>query len=142
MIQIKEDNILNSNEKYIIHQCNCNAKGLAKSLFDKYLYANVYKNRTIHSKPGTISVKGNGKECRYIINAFGQYTPGKPNIKETKLQRLIWFKQCLDEIKKIENVESIAFPYKMGCGYGGGNWNEYLKTIEQFSEDTLIKVII
>ena len=61
---------------------------------------------------------------------------------QTKENRLQWFKECLDEIEKIEDLESVAFPYKIGCGYGGGDWNDYLKLIEQFSEKSLVKVVI
>lgn len=145
MIHIKSDNILNSNEKYIIHQCNCitnNAFGLAEAIFTKYTYADEYKNRKKYSIPGTISIKGDGNEFRYIINAFAQFSPGKPSLNESKENRLQWFKECLDKIEKIENLESIAFPYKIGCGYGGGDWNEYIKVIEDFSENSSIKVVI
>jgi O-acetyl-ADP-ribose deacetylase (regulator of RNase III) len=145
MIEIKRDNILNSNEKYIIHQCNCitnNALGLAETLFTKYTYADEYNNRKKYSIPGTISIKGDGDKFRYIINAFAQFSPGKASLNETKENRLQWFKECLDEIEKIEDLESVAFPYKIGCGYGGGDWNDYLKLIEQFSEKSLVKVVI
>jgi hypothetical protein len=35
---------------------------------------------------------------------------------------------------KIEKLESIAFPWRIGCGAAGGNWEKYMKMIEGFSE--------
>jgi hypothetical protein len=34
----------------------------------------------------------------------------------------------------IENKGSIAIPYKIGCGYGGGDWNNYEKIIKEIGE--------
>ena len=31
------------------------------------------------------------------------------------------------------DLESIGFPYRIGCGAAGGNWNNYLGTLEIFS---------
>ena len=32
---------------------------------------------------------------------------------------------------EIPNLKSVAFPYKIGCGYGGGIWEQYLESISQ-----------
>src|SRR5690554_3670191 len=138
MIQIINDDIFNSKEKYLIHQCNCvtiKSAGFAKELFDKYPYSNIYKYRNNYKDtPGTIKICGNGKNQRYVIGLFSQYYPGKPtHDNDNRELRLKWFRQCLFEVSKIENLESVAFPYKIGCNLGGGRWDDYYKMIERFA---------
>tara|TARA_R110002111_G_scaffold119154_3_gene182101 strand:- start:625 stop:918 length:294 start_codon:yes stop_codon:yes gene_type:complete len=81
-----------------------------------------------------------------IACLFGQYTPGKvgywnkvygqwENTIETKEQRLIWFKNSLDNLSEKllnKNVKNIAFPFKIGCGLAGGNWKNYLGLIKEW----------
>lgn len=139
MLEIKNDNILLASEKYIAHQCNCVTAGaafLAKSIFDKFSYADVYSLRKEHSTPGTIEIRGNGVDERYVIAMFAQYYPGFPKSeKDSKDARINYFISCLKEISKIENLESIAFPFRIGCGAAGGDWSKYLEILSDFSKD-------
>ena len=82
MIDKTNQSILNVEDQYIVHQLNCltnRSAGLAKSMFDKFPYANVYAYRTYPHTPGeserlgSIVVRGNGKDQRYIIGIYGQY---------------------------------------------------------------------
>lgn len=148
--------ILKSKEKYIAHQCNCltiNCAGLAKSIFLEFPYANVYKTRDniynwklTRDKPGTINVSGNGVDERYVVNVFGQVFPGKPKFPDSPTDgycaREKYFEKSLNEILKIENLESIAFPYGIGCNMAGGNWQNYLKMITLFAEKTEASVFL
>ena len=69
---------------------------------------------------------------------FAQFYPGTPGFpdsnKDGYLARENYFKQCLDKISKIKDIKSIAFPYLIGCGIAGGNWNNYLDMILEFAE--------
>ena len=126
MFSIKYDD-----ENILVHQCNCvtnHAKGLAKTVFDLYPDANIYKLRNECSTPGDINI------ISPIVNIFGQFIPGKPNKRETKEQRLEWFKTCLIKLKNElpENIKSINFPWQIGCGLAGGNWDDYLNVIYEF----------
>jgi len=141
MIQIIEDSIFNSKEKYLCHQCNCitqRASHLSKDVFTHYPYSNVYEGRTNIDTPGSIVVCGNGKDQRYIINMFGQYYPGKPKYPMSKIDgtkaREKYFHQCLMAIAKIDNLESLAFPFGIGCGAAGGNWEYYFGTLKNFEK--------
>lgn len=141
MIQIIEDSIFNSKEKYLCHQCNCvtqRAAHLSKDVFNHYPYANVYAGRDVIDTPGSIIVKGNGKDQRYIINMFGQYYPGTPKYPLSKTDGLKarekYFHKCLLEIAKIDNLESLAFPFGIGCGAAGGNWEYYFGTLKNFEK--------
>lgn len=152
-IQIINDDLLNANEDYIVHQCNCistNAKTLAKQIFDKYNYADSYKkrsrnNKSTYSIPGTIEIFGNGNDQRYIINAYAQYYPASCKYdNDTPAKRLMWFKTCLINISKIENIQTktIAMPFNIGCGIAGGNWDLYYNLISDFANKEKINVTL
>lgn len=153
MITIITGSILEAKEKFIVHQTNCistgKAAGLAYHLFRKFTYADCYSNRTEPSTPGTIDIRGNGMDQRYIVNLHGQYLPGNFNNEsntDTELMRQNYFHQALNKLAKIKNLESVAFPYLISCGLAGGNWEWYLGELENFDEYVYqsfgIKVII
>ena len=146
---IEGTNLFDADTKYIVHQCNCvtsTAAHLAKDMFEKFPYSNVYENRIKDDEPGTIKIMGDGLEQRYVISMFGQYYPGKskyPNSpKDGFGQRELYFALCLNQIRKIENLESIGFPYKIGCGAAGGNWNIYFNLLKMFANKVDAKVKI
>lgn len=150
MLEIIKENILYADTKYIAHQCNCittKGKGLSKTIFNKYPYADIYscrptkvdyRNLPSDQKPGTIITKGNGKEQRYIINMLAQLYPNPPKFAQSRLDgedaRVKYFIECLDAISKIEDLESVAFPYGIGCGLAGGNWNIYFSLLKSFAK--------
>lgn len=158
MIQVINKSLLEADCKYIGHQCNCtttHAAGIAKVIFDKYPHSDTYRKRkniyesVLHNKTlgqsdqGTIDILGNGKNERFVINMYVQRYPGKPKpVNDTSLQsimdkkhdRLIWLKICLNQISKIENIESVVFPEGIGCKLAGGDWECVLPIIESFAE--------
>ncbi|CAB4196931.1 hypothetical protein UFOVP1290_451 [uncultured Caudovirales phage] len=152
MIEIVEGDLFSSKEKYLVHQTNCISKRsahLAKSVFTRYPYADVYSNRINPDVPGTISIKGNGLDKRYVVSLFGQYYPGLPKYPASELDgtdvREKYFRKGLLAISKIKDLESVAFPYRIGCGAAGGDWNHYLFHIENFEKLVLkqnVKVLI
>ncbi len=140
MIEIIDGDLFDSKEKYLIHQTNCvtnKAAHLSKDVFARYPYADVYASRTEPNKPGTIEVRGNGNDQRYVINLMGQYYPGKPKYPYSTLDgvrvRETYFHRGLLRIAKIPDLESVAFPWKIGCGAAGGIWEHYLGNITNFA---------
>lgn len=137
MIEIINADITTASEKYILHQTNCvsnYAAGVAKAIFDKFPYANCYKNRKDSDIPGSIIVCG-GKGKKNIINLMGQYYPGYPNDgNDNYLKRKDYFLSGLNKIEMIENLESIAIPFLIGCGLAGGDWAVYSKMIHDFTD--------
>lgn len=141
---VVKGNLLQATEQFIAHQCNCmtpGATGVAKQIFAKHPLANVYKGRkrtdkSTHDKCGTLKVRSN------IIAMFAQYLPGKgkPSANQA-MKRLAWFKQCLKELTKL-NIQSVAMPYKIGCGAAGGDWPSYKRTLERFAIASKIKVVL
>ncbi len=151
LVTIQKGDLLDAQEKYIMHQCNCvslTAKILAKQIFDKFDYADTYKkrirgNKNTYSSPGTIEILGDGTDKRFIINAYSQFYPSVSKYPcDSKQKRLFWFGQCLNQIAKIENLESVAMPFKIGCGTAGGDWNDYFETIKGFAYLVQIPVVL
>lgn len=139
MFNIVRGNILDAEEQFIVHQCNCRtfrSAGLAKALFDKYPNTNIYNDGTVRV-PGTIIIRDR------IINLLAQDQPGKSSRQETQEQREKWFFDGLAQIERIDGLESIAFPYGIGCGLAGGNWSVYFSMISAFNKrNPQIKVVI
>ena len=137
MIKLIEGNLLDSEAKYIVHQANCVSKdsaGIARAIFDKYPYSNIYEMRGARSIPGTLDIRGNGEDERFVINAFAQYYPGPPIYDNDKQEdREDYFKKCLNLISHIDDLDSVAFPYGIGCGLAKGNWDTYYSLLEEFS---------
>lgn len=140
MIEIVSGDLFDAKEKYLCHQCNCvtnKAAHLSQAVFARYPYADIYSGRTEHDKPGRIVVKGNGQDQRYVINMLGQYYPGKPRYPLSSLDGSVvrekYFHQCLLRIAQVPDLESLAFPWRIGCGAAGGMWEHYLATLTNFA---------
>ena len=122
---------------YICHQCNCvskGTKGLAKKLFDKYPWANTYGE---FRQFGTVDIKyppayPSSDTGPIIVNMYSQYMPG--NNEKKGFDRHEAFLRCLEIIDSEFKGEELAFPYKVGCGLAGGDWEGFYKPVlEAFS---------
>ena len=142
MLTIYNGDLLDSDAQYIAHQANCISKGaagVARAIYNKYPYSDVYYRRTSPSSMGEIEICGNDDDERFIINMFAQYYPGESHyVEDMPDHRVVAFKSCLNKISEIK-MDSIAFPYLIGCGLGGGNWNTYLEILINFAERVYIK---
>jgi hypothetical protein len=141
MLKIIDGDIFDAKEKYLLHQTNCitkRAAHLSKTVFENYPYADIYAGRTTPDKPGTIIIRGNGLDERYVVNMLGQYYPGHPKYPDSDLDGTIarekYFYQCLLRVANIPDLISVAIPHRIGCGAGGGNWEVYLGTIKNFEK--------
>ena len=127
--------------EYLCHQCNClttKSVGMAASVFLHYPWADVYSTRTAHSVPGTILVRGNPSGNPSVVAMFAQYYPGRQNwSNDNPGLRLKWFRECLEAIAKLPNLGGgVAFPWKIGCVCGGGDWTKYQQMLEDFARDS------
>jgi hypothetical protein len=79
-LEVKQGNLLDAQENYIVHQCNCTGKkgkGSSEQMFNRYPYADIYSGRQKPDTPGTCIVKSQaGKPT--IVNLLGQRYMGKP----------------------------------------------------------------
>jgi O-acetyl-ADP-ribose deacetylase (regulator of RNase III) len=144
MLQIVTGSLLESDCQYIAHQCNCystRSAGLATAVFKAFPWADVYSDRPHRGNDialfGSITVHGNpSQNRRYVINIYGQLYPGKPSKgRDPANARLEAFRNALDQIAQLPELTSIGFPYGIGCGLAGGNWNQYQSLLERFAED-------
>ena len=141
MIEIVTGDLFEAKEKYLVHQCNCvtnSAAHLAKDVFEKFPYSDIYTKREDPDKPGTIIVRGNGKDQRYVVALLGQYYPGRPKYPKSTLDgipaREKYFYRSLLRLAKLPDLESVAFPWRIGCGAAGGDWEHYLGKITNFAQ--------
>lgn len=155
----------------IIHQCNClttTPHGLAADIFKLYPETNLYsKRRSLDHKNLAIEedrgVVGKTVIVGMVAAIMGQWRPGKcgsryrhsypehPDV-ETPQRRVMWFQQGLSDLEKqlkqMPEVKIVAFPYRIGCGLAGGDWEMYLAMIADFARlnpqltiDILVKSI-
>jgi O-acetyl-ADP-ribose deacetylase (regulator of RNase III) len=143
MLKIVNGSLLDSDYQYIAHQCNCHSQrgaGLASAIFKAFPWADVYSSRSERGNDsslfGSITIHGDPKrDQRVVINIYGQLKPGKPSPgRDSAASRLQAFRKALDKIAELPELESIGFPYGIGCGLAGGDWNEYEKLLEDFAE--------
>ncbi|CAC5383160.1 unnamed protein product [Mytilus coruscus] len=145
----------------IIHQVNClcvKAHGLPKQIVDSFPWADIYSNRRAEGNrnlaivedrgiPGTIQVFKSQETLRPDIVCFlSQWDFGTPDqayrhispYKDTRENRIVWFRQCLEQLKSL-NIKSIGIPYQISCGLGGGDWTAYFNIIRTFAESSNIE---
>lgn len=143
MIIYKDGDILNSTENIIAHQANCIGKmgaGVALAIKQKYPKCfTPYENmcRRLGSKLlGTMQMIEVGPS-RYICNLFGQdgiYGHQPTNYKALRLSLQLLYNYA------VVNELSVAIPFKMGCGLGGGDWTVVKDMIGQVFHDYDISV--
>lgn len=146
--KIIEGNLLTCDAQYIVHQCNTctwSAAHLAYDIFKKFPHADIYSDRrptknnsAKKDNPGEIIIRGDGKNQRFVIAILGQVFPGKPRNNQQHVDsfkhRKKYFFEGLKKISKIKDIKSIAFPWGIGCGVAGGNWQDYQKLIDKFAD--------
>jgi hypothetical protein len=96
----------------------------------KWPTANIYSGKFAqkYREAGTIIIRG------HVIAMIAQVNQGKPSLSEPAEYRQKLFETCLEKIAQLPNITQVAFPYKIGCGMAGGNWDLYKSTIEKWSE--------
>lgn len=91
-----------------------------------------------------------------IIGLVAQRDYGSPHVRrrhrppgsDTILDRLRWFRAALDTACQHcvdHGLTTLALPYKIGCGLGGGDWDEYCSVIDamqrNYEEDLEIVIV-
>jgi hypothetical protein len=80
---------------------------------------------------------GDGEARRFVVNMLGQFYPGKPRFpdgaKDGLRARRVAFAGCLLKMLRIPELRSAAFPWGIGCGAAGGDWDKYLPMLERFA---------
>ena len=140
MIKIVKGNVLEAKEGIIVHQVNTlgiMGAGLALSINKKYphvfaKYREACKSakssgQELLGKIQILSCDENDKQKtgQCVCNLFAQCDITRGNVN-TDLDAL------RSGFKKLNRYgRSVAIPYKIGCGLGGGAWNDVIKLIEE-----------
>lgn len=134
MINIVKGDLLDAREDIIAHQVNCMGSmgsGVALQIKEKWPQVyKWYKKRCDIMKDMHMEEKLLGDchwcqvEGKWIVNMFGQYefaSRGKKGKRYTDYDAL---RNCLEYVRKhaMDYHESLAMPYGIGCGRGGGDW--------------------
>lgn len=147
MLKVVSGDLLASKETYLCHQCNCvtnRSAHLARSVFKQFPYSNIYHGRSAPDAPGLVILRGDGTSQRFIANILGQYYPGKSrfqrDMRDGTEARLSYFQKALNHLKSLEG--DFAFPWRIGCGAAGGDWDQYYHLLEQFADQIEGDVVI
>lgn len=146
-ITIKSGDLLKSNCTYICHQVNCRGvmgSGIARQI--RETWPQVYRNYAAKCKAvakcnmpsssmlGDIQVVAlfddfyKTEEHKYVINLFAQNMYGN----QGRFTSYDAFWECLWNLRTdIAPGSTIGFPYCIGCGLGGANWNIIYAMIEE-----------
>ena len=136
-----------------MHQTNTfsvgRAAGLAKEVFTRFPSSNEYVEQAVRT-PGTVhifDVSGCGAPTTAVVNLYGQVHPGKPKpgSGDDAPQRVQLFATALEALKvEVEQrkFSRILFPYTIGCGLAGGDWDTYQKMIFEFARTVHADVVI
>ena len=158
MITFKQGNLLESNCDIICHQVNCKGvmgAGIAKQIKNKWNNVYIeYKDFVVTNKYNRNKLLGccypvKVNAYQYVVNLFCQDTYGN-NLEA--LTEYPAFDEALFKLKKFitseytnEYIKSnirIGFPYKIGCGLAGGDWNVVLNLLHKHFDDDIWNVEI
>lgn len=148
MIEWKHGDVLDSDAFIICHQVNCQGEmnsGLAKQIRTKYpdvfnLYRTYYESGSlklgavVYGFPFIIP-----NPLQLIANLCSQDNFGYDGKQYANYTA---FRQCLQNIANTwkGGETTIAFPYKIGCGLGGGNWETMYKIIKEELKDYNVEI--
>lgn len=99
---------------------------------------NICVCKEARDKMGTVVFKRSKNII--VANMMAQYYPGKSSghLSDTKQRRVGAFIKCLKILEKEVSTYTkvtVAFPYNIGCGKGGGNWECYRALLYAFARN-------
>ena len=139
MVSYHKGDLLQSNCDVICHQTNCMGAmgaGIARTIRARYpetytaLRERFLCDRAKLGKVDIIPVRReDGKEL-FVVNMYAQKKYMPRGVCHTNYDA---FKQCAEDVKAFCSAHfgehcKIGFPYKVGCGLAGGDW-EIVKNI-------------
>lgn len=137
MIKIVNGNLLDSSAKYICHQVNCQGvmgSGVAKQIKEKWPtvfqryrgLCSKYSDDKMSLLGSALFVSIDGETS--VVNLFGQFGYGIDRA-HTNMDAL---RRALTKVAEHAAVgETIAMPYRIGCGLAGGDWGEVMDMLSE-----------
>lgn len=146
--EFNSDITSNDSQILILFCCcskNTKEKGELYDLFSqKFPYADVYSIQEKDAIPGSIKAFGKKSEGQKIIVAiFSQLNYGEPSVKkDTAASREEWLNKALSKLFTINRLESVAFPYALGCGLNEEEMKAMRNTVIDYAKSyPAIKVV-
>jgi O-acetyl-ADP-ribose deacetylase (regulator of RNase III) len=163
MVTFYNGNILDSGADIICHQVNCQGamnSGVAKAIRQKWpkVYTEYkakcdYEEATVNDLYGQYENPIDWSECllgdiqvvlveenKAVINMFAQQYYGYDKKRYTSYDA---FWNCINLIKQsVPTDKKIGFPYNIGCGLGGANWNVILTMIDTVLADYTVEIYV
>ena len=155
-MNVQHTNILKVPEGVIVQQVNClGVMGAGLALQIREAHPNVYaeyRQLCFSHTPNNFFLLGRIQvvpigDKRWVVNLFGQYDTGGERATEYSafIQGISalseWVTKTGDPLWKNSGGEGkipILFPYKIGCGLGGGDWDIILEIIHRKLPDSTI----
>jgi len=142
MVKVVHGNLLDSSAKYICHQVNCKGvmgSGVAKQIKAKWPSVfQKYKEKCDAHKNNAADLLGTAQGIRVndntiVVNIFGQATYGRDGRRYTDMAALHTAFKAL--ASHSAPGDTIAMPYRIGCGLGGGDWGEVMDLLTECFQD-------
>lgn len=138
MVTIREGDLLASDCEVICHQTNCQGvmgSGIAKAIRAAYPEAyQALRDRFCRGEAAVgevdfVQTMRDGVP-RCVVNCYGEYDYLPRGVVHTDYDGL---RRCFKKIKHEFNGKkvTIGFPYKIGCGLAGGDWEVVSKIVEE-----------
>lgn len=152
-MQIINQDMLRLERGVLFHQVNCEGfmgGGIARALADKYRHLEPEYRRFCND------VRRDGEDSSLlgkaqlvvisaelsVCNVFGQVYTSSAERQTSYDGTVKAFEQIAHAREKHVNSTfkrlPLYFPFKMGCGLGGGNWQIYSAIIEAYFPDAII----
>lgn len=150
MVKCLDGNVLQSDAQIICHQVNClGVMGAGLALQIKNKYPSVFFNYTAfvnstHDKTRLLGTTlfEHTEDGKIIANIFAQYGV-------SRTERMTHYGNLKDGLNYVKQyaidhqLKTIAIPYKIGCGLGGGDWKivkEIIYEIFDNDKDLIAKI--
>ena len=144
-------NILDAQTDVIAHQVNCQGvmgSGVAKQIRDKwprvydsyvtYCYDYIACTNELLGECQLVQINDN----QYVANLFGQNYYGRDGKRYTSYDGIYDALTSLAVQMMDNGMESLAIPYGMSCGLGGGDWHIIMAMIESVFENMEVQIEI
>ena len=138
MTEYIKGDLLETDAPIICHQVNLQGVmggGLAYAIATKYPEIDEMYRKYPYKQLGRVCFAGTNN--LWVANCFSQ----EENF-DTNYQAL---KGCLNRVKEFMDtikVDTVAIPYKYGCGIANGDWNKVLSIFEEIFADKKLLIYI
>lgn len=137
IIEERNNGIIDIYTGIIAHQVNCCNKmnaGVAKLICEYYpivktTYHNYCNNHNIDTLFGSIQIVSIN-DFFSIANIFSQKFYGNPHKTGQTYTNMKVLTDCLKTLMGKNPDKTVYVPDHIGCGLGGGNWNEFCEIMK------------